>query len=203
MINREGYNSIIICFITAFFLHLLPGKFFKFLRNIALLMGAFFTYFFRDPERSLTIDDNSLISSADGKILDIKKLEDGSTLIHIFMSPLDVHINRAPCDGTIKSITYKPGAFLPAYNENSREENESNLIVIHNDDYEVPVKQISGILARKIICWVKEGQSVKQGEKIGMIKLGSGNQIIIPKQFKCVVKIGDIVKAGLTIIAKK
>jgi len=203
MINPEGYKIITLCFSVALFFHVLSGRFFKFLRNIFILMGTFLLYFFRDPDRQITRDENVLLSSADGKVFDIKDLEDGNTLLHIYMSPMDVHVNRAPCDGVIKEIEYRPGSFLPAYDKRAGEENESNLIVIDNGEYCVPVKQISGILARKIVCWVKEGQTVKQGEKIGMIKLGSGNHIIIPKEFECTLKKDDIVHAGLTIVARR
>lgn len=204
MINKEVIPYLLTFSILGLLFNALKKyKIFRVLRNITILLFIFYCYFFRDPDRKIIKDKNKLLSPADGKILFIKKLNDGRTLIRIFMSPLDVHINRSPCDGKIKKIIYKPGKFLPAYKKEASKENEYNLIIIKNNNIVVPIRQISGILARNIVCWKKEGDYVKQGDKIGMIKLGSGTEITVPNNFKICVKKGDYVQAGIDIIAEK
>ncbi|MDD2714870.1 MAG: phosphatidylserine decarboxylase [Candidatus Wallbacteria bacterium] len=201
MINREGIKLSLpliagFLFLSAFGKSRLSLIF----RNIFGLIAIFILYFFRDPKRKTLADDNILYSPADGRITMIKEQDDG-WLVHIFMSPFDVHINRAPCRGQVESLNYVPGKCLPAFKKEALEQNESNTTVIKNENFSITVRQISGILARKIVCWVSQGEEIRQGQKIGMIKFGSGCQLTVPKHFSLVVFEGEHVRAGLTPVA--
>lgn len=186
------------------------------------LLILFLLNFYRDPKRTIPKGGN-IVAPADGKVIGIIdtsrksiKLKKGllgkiSTLtediakqcyvVSIFMSPLDVHINRAPIEGFIKSIKYTKGKFFEAYNLEKSLENEKNEIIIHNKKLKVKVIQIAGFLARRIRCYIKKNQKVNKGEKIGMIALSSQTTLVIPKGVGLKVKVKDKVKAGSTIIA--
>ena len=164
--------------------------------------------FFRDPKRPGTNDKNILMAPADGKVTDIEQVEiediPGKALrIGIFLSIFNVHINRAPCEVKVEKITYKKGKFINAMNPNSGKVNESNTVLMTRlDEPQDPliVKQISGAIARKIVCDTTQGQTLKSCEKFGMIKFGSRTELYIPadRDYKCLVEIGDNVKAALT-----
>jgi phosphatidylserine decarboxylase len=169
--------------------------------------------FFRDPQRDCPQDKSLLLSPADGKITDTDFLEDhpdfdGQVLrIGIFLSIFNVHINRMPCEAKIENTLYKPGAFKNALSPESSQVNESNAIFITRAQIpkaRLMVRQISGAIARHIVCPVQVGQTFTQGEKFGMIKFGSRTELFVPVQddLKCCVKKGDIVKAGLTVVAR-
>jgi phosphatidylserine decarboxylase len=169
--------------------------------------------FFRDPHRACPQDDALLLSPADGKVTDTDVLEthpdfDGKVLrIGIFLSIFNVHINRMPCGATVEKILYKPGAFKNAMNPESSRVNESNAVFFQRTETpeaRLMVRQISGAIARRIVCPVREGQTFSQGEKFGMIKFGSRTELFVPDQdgLECCVKVGDPVKAGLTIVAR-
>jgi phosphatidylserine decarboxylase len=169
--------------------------------------------FFRDPERRCSSDINLLLAPADGRITEIEKIEetgfiDGPALrIGIFLSIFDVHINRAPCNVRIEKITYKKGKYLNAMNPQSGRVNESNeldLIRADNPKDKLIVRQISGAIARRIVCAAAEGRELSGGQRFGMIKFGSRTELYLPVRdnAKCLVKIGDKVKAGLTPLIK-
>ena len=169
--------------------------------------------FFRDPERNCPADVNLLLAPADGHITEIETIDEtgfieGPALrIGIFLSIFDVHINRAPCNVRIEKITYTKGKYLNAMNPQSGRLNESNeleLIRADSPNDKLIVRQVSGAIARRIVCVVKEGQELAGGEKFGMIKFGSRTELYVPvrENAKCVVKIGDKVKAGLTPLVK-
>jgi len=170
-------------------------------------LGGFFAYFFRDPDRSVPQDPALVVSPADGKVM-IAGPSDGRwsppgawKQITIFLSPLDVHINRTPVAGRITRIEYRPGSFLPAYHESSND-NELNEIWLDADGQQIVVRQVVGILARRIVCRVGEGQMLSRGERIGLMKFGSRMDVFLPERAEISVRVGEHVVAGETVIAK-
>jgi len=170
-------------------------------------LGGFFAYFFRDPDRSVPQDPALVVSPADGKVM-IAGPSDGRwsppgawKQITIFLSPLDVHINRTPVAGRITRIEYRPGSFLPAYHESSND-NELNEIWLDADGQQIVVRQVVGILARRIVCRVGEGQVLSRGERIGLMKFGSRMDVFLPERAEISVRVGEHVVAGETVIAK-
>ena len=171
-----------------------------------LVVAAFMAFFFRDPRRTVPSDPAAVVAPADGRVTRIRiggRENNGQSLVSIFLSPLDVHINRAPIGGTIERIEYKSGRFLMATNERARDENEQNTLTIVSDDITVKCSQIAGILARRIVCWKREGDRVECGERFGMIKFGSRTDVILPSTVEILVKEGMHVRGGVTIIGKK
>ncbi len=189
---------------------------------LAFLITIFLLNFYKDPERRIPKGSN-IVSPADGKVISIidtanrsisvkkgfvgkirtytKNVAKECYVISIFMSPIDAHYNRAPIEGTIKSVKHTKGSFFKAYDLEKSLENEKNEIIIQNRQLKIKVIQIAGFLARRIICYVKANQKVNKGDKIGMIALGSQATVIMPKSVKLKVKVHDKVKAGHTIIA--
>ncbi len=191
--------------------------------SIEVLLGAILIWilcFFRDPERSCPSDSNLLFAPADGRITDIETIEEppaflaeqegqstGAFRIGIFLSIFNTHINRAPCNVKVEKITYKQGKYKNALNPQSARVNESNDLWLTRTDSpqdRLIVRQISGAIARRIVCDTAEGQQLTGGEKFGMLKFGSRTELYVPhrENAKCVVKIGDKVKAGLTPLIK-
>lgn len=165
--------------------------------------------FFRDPHRQIPPDDAVLVAPADGKVTDIETLDKsdfiaGPTLrIGIFLSIFNTHINRAPCDATVETITYRKGKYVNAMNPLSSKVNESNTLVMERTNEprdRLVVKQISGAIARRIVCAARQGQELARGEKFGMIKFGSRTELYVPagEYMECLVGLGDNVKAGIT-----
>jgi phosphatidylserine decarboxylase len=170
------------------------------------LLGGFFAYFFRDPDRLVPADPALVVAPADGRVM-IAGPTDGRWAppgdweqITIFLSPMDVHINRAPVGGRILRIDYRPGKFLPAYDEGSND-NELNEIWIDHDGQTIVVRQVVGILARRIVCRVSEGQTLARGERIGLMKFGSRMDVFLPTRTELRVGVGERVVAGETVLA--
>src|SRR4051812_24000543 len=170
-------------------------------------LGAFFAYFFRDPERVVPVDDGLVVSPADGKVMIAGPAEPRWSppgewqQITIFLSPMDVHINRTPVDGVVTRVEYKPGRFLPAYKEEASG-NELNEIWLDHHGEKVVVRQLVGILARRIVCRVVEGQALARGERIGLMKFGSRMDVFLPMRAKLLVTVGQTVVAGETVLAR-
>lgn len=166
----------------------------------------FLLYFFRDPERNPPQGDHLVLAPADGKILEIweEKEEKGLTgiWISIFLSPFDVHVNRSPVTGLVKEIRYQPGRFFPAFSPRASTENEQNTVWIESPYGEVIVKQIVGILARRIVCWVKTGERIVAGSRLGLMKFGSRIDMWLPMECTLSIRQGDKVRAGETVVAK-
>jgi phosphatidylserine decarboxylase len=163
--------------------------------------GLFFAYFFRDPIRRVIRDDSRILSPADGTVLEISGAQ-GGRVIRIFLSVFNVHLQRAPVSGTIRNVEYKPGKFLPAMKPEAHVENEQNIITLQSAKGNFEVRQIAGILARRVVSWVKAGQQVEQGQQIGFIKFGSQVDLTVPASAIIKVKTGDKVRGGLTILAE-
>jgi phosphatidylserine decarboxylase len=169
-------------------------------------LGGFFTYFFRDPERNVPAAPGLVVSPADGRVM-IAGPTDGRWAppgdwkqITIFLSPLDVHINRTPVEGRITRIEYRRGKFLPAYQEDASG-NELNEIWIDHHGQTIVVRQIVGVLARRIVCRVAEGQALHRGQRIGLMKFGSRMDVFLPPDAALSVGVGEHVVAGETVLA--
>lgn len=175
---------------------------------VAVALAAFFVNFFRDPKRSPPDVAGAVISPADGKIIAIRPrvdeprfLGEPATLICIFMSPVDVHVNRAPIDGEVVQVSYNPGKYFAAYSDKASLDNEQNAVVVRGQGgRRVLFIQIAGFVARRIVCRVAAGDQVRQGQRIGMIKLGSRVDVYVPGEIRVDVKLGDAVRAGETVL---
>jgi phosphatidylserine decarboxylase len=170
-------------------------------------LGGFFAYFFRDPERVVPTTPDILVSPADGTVM-ISGPSDGRWAppgewkqVTIFLSPLDVHMNRSPIAGRITRIDYRPGKFLPAYKE-SANDNELNELWIDSDDRTIVVRQVVGVLARRIVCRVMPGDVVERGERIGLMKFGSRMDVFMPDDAQLLVSVGQKVVGGETVLAR-
>jgi len=168
------------------------------------LLTMFMAYFFRDPRRSIPLEPGIVVAPADGKVTIARQAtaEEPNALVSIFLSPLDVHINRAPIEGEIVDISYKKGKFLMATKNESRLLNEQNCLTIVGSEITVKCVQIAGVLARRIVCWKQRGERVKCGEQFGMIKFSSRTDLLMPANVEVMVKIGSRVKGGETIIGR-
>ena len=167
-----------------------------------LLVMLFMAFFFRDPKRVPPTDPDVVVSPADGKVTRITSAADSSTVVSIFLSPFDVHINRSPIPGKIVDVLYSPGKFLMATNEKASLVNEQNALTIQGEKITVVCKQIAGILARRIVCWKAEGDSLGLGERFGMIKFSSRTDVLLPANVRVTVKEGDRVRGGTTVIGR-
>jgi len=171
----------------------------------ALLVG-FMLYFFRDPERKVPDEKDVFIAPADGKIILIRNMHESKYLkkdvreISIFMSPMDVHVNRAPCDGRVKQVVHNKGQFHAAYKDEASLQNENIEMVFETEYGNVLVRQVAGFLARRAVCRKKVGDVLKRGERYGVIKFSSRVDLYLPPDAKIRVGLGDVVKAGETII---
>jgi len=170
------------------------------------LLAAFMAYFFRDPNRAIPADRNAVVSPADGRVTRVKVIDDqaanSATLVSIFLSPFDVHINRAPIAGRVSNVSYTRGKFLMATDEKSSLVNEQNAITIEGEGATIVCKQIAGILARRIVCWKQAGERVELGERFGLIKFSSRTDLVLPANVDVLVKEGARVKGGLTVIGR-
>ena len=171
---------------------------------LMLLLTAFMAYFFRNPRRSIPLEPGIVLAPADGKVTIARQAtaENPEALVSIFLSPLDVHINRAPIEGEIVDITYKKGRFLMATKEESRLLNEQNCLIIVGSEITVKCVQIAGVLARRIVCWKQRGERVKCGEQFGMIKFSSRTDLLMPSNVEVLVSVGQHVTGGETIIGR-
>ena len=180
----------------------------RYLVIISLPAIIFSIYFFRDPEREIPQEDGTIVSPADGKVILIEKIKDkdhfGITVhrISIFMSVFSVHVNRIPIDGKVSHFSYQKGKFHQAFRDDAAYENEQTTIVIENDNIKVQFKQIAGIVARRIVCHIREGWNAKKGARFGMIKFGSRVDMLLPEEVVLSVKLNQKVKGGETIIGR-
>ena len=207
-IHKEGYKFLAISIIITFIVLFLS----KFLGSLLILITFWVYYFFRDPERYSINDDSYLVSPADGLITDISeksgpeelRLENTSfTKVSVFMNVFNCHVNRLPSSGKVEEIFYKPGKFLNASLDKASEENERNYFKIKlKNGEEIIIVQIAGLIARRIVCDVEQGQELKQGERIGMIRFWIRVDIYF-KNKKVLAKLGQNVVAGESLIASE
>lgn len=171
-----------------------------------IVIAVFMCTFFRDPQREPPEDPNVIVSPADGRVMHVTKLggngANSSTLISIFLSPLDVHINRAPMAGKVVDVSYTRGKFLMATDNNASLTNEQNTITIEGSQITIACKQIAGFLARRIVCWKSKGDDVALGERFGLIKFSSRTDLILPDNVEVLVTKDTRVRGGVTIIGR-
>ena len=196
---KEGYSFllplllvVILCFSSGM----------NWLGSIFLALSVFIAYFFRDPERLIPADEGAIVSPADGKIVGIAAETDKTTRVSIFLSVFNVHINRSPVAGEVESVRYLPGKFKVAFDATASAENEQNVLVIRSGSDKIKFSQIAGILARRIVCWKKPGDSVAKGERVGLIKFGSRVDIFLPENASLSIKLGDKVQGGASVIGR-
>ena len=206
-IRREGYPFIAVLVFVALFL----GWFWQPILWIGLILAAWCAYFFRDPKRVTPLDKDLVISPADGRVAAVsigvapKELglgEQTRRRVSIFMSVFDCHVNRAPIAGTVTKIAYTPGKFISAELDKASEGNERNGLAIETDYGPVGVVQIAGLVARRIVCFVKEGDRLAAGERIGLIRFGSRLDVYLPVAASILVAEGQTAIAGETVIAR-
>ncbi len=207
-IHVEGYKFLVISGIITIVFYI----FSDFLALLGLLLTIWVYYFFRDPERITIDDDNYLVSPADGEVIKVEEVDGPKELnlenkryrkISIFMNVFDCHVNRTPCAGKIEEILYKPGKFLNASFDKASEDNERNYYKIKdNQNNNIILVQIAGLVARRIVCEASKNQELKQGERVGMIRFGSRADIYY-ENYEPLVKVGQRAISGETLLAKK
>ena len=207
-IHVEGYKFLVISGIITIVFYI----FSDFLALLGLLLTIWVYYFFRDPERITIDDDNYLVSPADGEVIKVEEIDGPKELnlenkrfrkISIFMNVFDCHVNRTPCAGKIEEILYKPGKFLNASLDKASEDNERNYYKIKdNQNNDIILVQIAGLVARRIVCEASKDQELKQGERVGMIRFGSRADIYY-ENYEPLVKVGQRAISGETLLAKK
>ncbi len=208
-IAKEGHVFILIAVVLAFFLFLVSIV----LGLIGILPVIFCIYFFRDPQRNTIVDDNLVIAPADGKIIKIEKTRLPQELdinddteyqkISIFMNVFNVHVNRMPISGTISQSAYFPGEFFNASLDKASLENERNAFIIENNKEKIVCIQIAGLIARRIVTYAMEGDALKAGDKIGLIRFGSRVDIYLPPSFNLLVSLNQTTIAGETLLAHR
>ncbi len=204
-IAPEGWPFISV---TAGISLIFLGLFRPWVAILPLILTMFVVFFFRDPERVIPEGKNLIVSPADGKIISIERdahdsfLDTPSLRISIFMSPLNVHVNRAPADGEVLLVEHHEGSFRPAYTDEAAIENENITMILNTSWGRILVRQIAGLVARRAVCRVKVGDRLKKGQRYGLIKFGSRVDIFLPSHAECLVSIGDTVRGGSSILAR-
>lgn len=204
LVAKEGYPFILGSF--AFVLLFWYFQVYS-LAMLFLCVTVFIAYFFRDPERTPPPEENAIVSPADGKVIIAEKVYEEDHLkkealkISIFMNVFNVHVNRVPLDGEVVDIDYHPGKFLNASFDKASSENERNELLIRDKKgREILLVQIAGLIARRIVCYLSEGNKVVKGERFGLIRFGSRLDIYLPLEVELNVKVGEKVKAGETML---
>jgi phosphatidylserine decarboxylase len=172
---------------------------------VLVFLAAFVFYFFRDPERTIPSDPGAVVSPADGRVVVVTDEEHGGQpgkRISIFLAIWNVHVNRSPEAGTITGMDYRPGKFLAAMRARASLENEQNVISLSTASGEMVFKQIAGLIARRVVCWKKPGDTVLRGERIGLVRFGSRVDLWVPRGVEILVALGDNVKGGSSVLAR-
>jgi phosphatidylserine decarboxylase precursor-related protein len=203
-ISRDGWLYLVILAAITFltywvwpWLAILPG-----------ILFLFVLYFFRNPKRNILAEEFSLVSPADGVVMDVERvfedqfLNGESIRVRIFLSIFNVHVNRSPMAGEVVFRAYRPGKMIPAFKSHASELNEKNYVGIQNQHLRILVTQVTGFIARRIVCWVNKGNTVAKGERFGLIKFGSCTEIFVPTNVEIMVAPGDKVRGGESIIGR-
>lgn len=205
IIAREGWIFVLFFLFVSAILYFFNVYTFAW---IALLLTLFCMFFFRNPERQIPTGEGTVVSPADGRIMDIETIDESHYLhqpairVRIFLSLFNVHINRMPIDGEIEWVQKVPGQFLPAYKTEAGTVNARNYVGLSTRWGKILVVQITGIVARRLVCWVKPGDHLLTGERFGLIRFGSCTELYLPLESTILVQAGEKVKGGGTIIAK-
>jgi len=166
------------------------------------VLAGFVCFFFRNPNRDIPEGTNLIVSPADGKVVKISQMGDGEQTISIFLNIFNVHVNRSPISGELEQLEYKRGQFKLAFDEEASRVNEQNILTITGQGIRIVVRQIAGLIARRVVCWKKPGYSLKRGELIGLIRFGSRVDVVLPGQVRILVKVGDPVRGGSSILGE-
>lgn len=214
MITKYGYDvyftiaAVCVVIIVLALLFVEPKSYRYSLIVVSLTVLGFTSYFFRDPDRRTPKGDNLIIAPADGKVIVVKQVHDDEFFhadvqqISIFMSPLNVHVNRSPITGTVKHTRYVKGEYFAAFEDKASEKNEQMIVGLESTRGKVLCKQIAGFVARRIVCSLKAGDSVNVGDRFGMIKFGSRVDVFLPLSVNINVNVGDVTRAGETMLGK-
>ncbi|MDR0534107.1 MAG: phosphatidylserine decarboxylase family protein [Verrucomicrobiales bacterium] len=207
MALREARPFLIILTIAALLCAFLPHPF-SWITVLPVLLFFYVLYFFRDPERSAPADPDLIISAADGKVIFVDEVEEPSyskqkmKRVAVFLSVFDVHVNRMPYAGTIRKVTHQPGKFLDARVPDIDIQNEAMNWLVTTERGDMVIRQIAGLIARRIVAWAKEGQTLTTTERFGMIRFGSRTDIFLPLDCELLVKPGERVVGGKTVVAR-
>lgn len=205
IIAREGWVFVLFFLIIAalfYFFDIVAGV------GIALLLALFCVFFFRNPQRTIPNGKGIVVSPADGRVMDIETLDENNYVhapavrVRIFLSLFNVHINRTPIDGQVDWVRTVPGEFLPAWRDEAGTVNARNYIGLATEWGKILVVQITGLVARRLVCWVKSGDRLSTGERFGLIRFGSCTELYLPPESIVLVQAGEKVRGGETIIAK-
>jgi len=209
-VSREGYGTV--AGMVIFTVALLAGAmasghlYLEIFAGIGIALTLLLLYFFRDPKREIPTDVRNVVSPADGKVVEIVEdfeseyLKEKTKRISIFLSVFDVHVNRVPVSGTIDYLRYQKGSFIQAYKSEASSVNEQTIIGIKGNNTNIVFKQIAGILARRIVCHLRVGEQVSQGDRFGIIKFGSRVDIFLPLNAEIKVRLKQKVKGGASIL---
>jgi phosphatidylserine decarboxylase len=204
--EREIIGAFIALLLSIFLARTFPNFGTYLLAASAALIFATFLVFFRDPERTPPEDTSLLVSPADGRVVMIKDVDDphvgAATRISVFLSLFDVHVNRSPLKAKVISTERHDGKFNHAASADASEVNERNALLLESGSTRIVVRQIAGLVARRIVCWMKPGDMLERGERLGLIKFGSRVDIILPRKTQVLIKVGDVVRGGKTALAK-
>lgn len=209
-IAKEGIPFLLIPLVPALIFFLIPQLRWGYLFWISLAVSFCVGMFFRDPERAISQEENAIVSPADGKIILIQEVQypalgdETYRQVSIFMSVFNVHINRAPIAGTVENVMYNPGKFFAAFENKASLLNEQNSVILsqtrNGKTVRMLVKQIAGLIARRIVCYAKPGMSFQKGERFGLIRFGSRVDLLLPRETVLSVKLHETVKGGISVI---
>ncbi|MDR1727742.1 MAG: phosphatidylserine decarboxylase [Acidobacteriota bacterium] len=198
---RDGYRFVlplVVLIGAAALLHL------PVVTALLIVLAAFIVFFFRNPSRAIPGDGpdgrHLVVSPADGKVVKISQAPDGEQTLCIFLNIFNVHVTRAPIAGTVERFEYKRGRFKVAFDEEASRVNEQNIVTFAGDGVSLVVKQVAGLIARRVVCWKKPGDAVERGQLFGLIRFGSRVDVVMPAQVGIRVKVGDKVRGGSSII---
>ncbi len=204
IIAKEGFPYLVGLGVVTAVLYLLS----PWAAIIPGILFLFVAFFFRNPKRTIPADETVLVSPADGTVMYIDEIDEDMFIkgkakrVSIFLSVFNVHLNRCPVAGEVKYIHYRPGKMIPAFKSHASDINEKNFVGIENGKLRIMVTQITGFVARRIVCWVREGDKVFKGDLFGLIKFGSCTEIIVPMGVEIAVKPGEKVVGGETVIGR-
>lgn len=203
-VSRDGWLYLTVLAVLTVVLYWI----WPWLALLPSVLFLFVLYFFRNPERAIPVGDDTLVSPADGVVMDVERVFEErffggeSIRIRIFLNLFNVHVNRCPMAGTVVYRDYREGQMLPAFKSHASELNEKNFVGIENQYLKILVTQVTGFVARRIVCWVRAGDQVTKGERFGLIKFGSCTELFLPPNVEVKVAPGERVRGGVTVLGR-